>query len=91
MLYLFFKLKFKNTLTEQEEKKTAPRRKKFIEKYNELTESEIQKEQLFIQQLTLEKLESIRANTNKLVWLIIIPFIISLIYIVFAFGRYGSI
>lgn len=72
-------------------KKTAPRRLKFIEKYGELSEGEIQKEQLFIQQLSLEKLEKIRANTSTLVWLIAIPFIISLLYILFTYGRNGEL
>lgn len=75
----------------QDDKKTAPRRLKFIEKYGELSEDEIQKEQLFIQQLSLEKLEKIRANTSTLVWLVVIPFIISLLYILFTFGRNGEL
>lgn len=75
----------------QDDKKTAPRRLKFIEKYSELSEGEIQKEQLFIQQLSLEKLEKIRANTSTLVWLIAIPFIISLLYILFTYGRNGEL
>ena len=60
----------------KEEQKLTPRRKRFNEKYNDLSESELQKELLFTQQLTIEKLEKIRKNTSNLVWfLIVIPII----------------
>ena len=60
----------------KEQQKLTPKRKRFNEKYNEFNENEIQKELLFTQQLTIEKLEKIRTNTSNLVWfLIIIPII----------------
>ena len=68
----------------EQEEKIEETRLKFIEKYSELSEVEIQKEQLFIQQLSFEKLEKIRSNTSTLVWLIAIPFIISLLYLLFS-------
>ena len=68
----------------EQEEKIEETRLKFIEKYSELSEGEIQKEQLFIQQLSFEKLEKIRSNTSTLVWLIAIPFIISLLYLLFS-------
>ena len=67
----------------KEQQKLTPKRKRFNEKYNEFTESEIQKELLFAQQLTIDKLEKIRANTSNLVWfLIVIPIILGILAVV---------
>jgi ABC-type nickel/cobalt efflux system permease component RcnA len=64
----------------KEEQKLTPKRNRFNEKYNEFTESEIQKELLFAQQLTIDKLEKIRTNTSNLVWfLIVIPIILGIL------------
>ena len=59
-------------MEKKKEMNLTPKRKRFNEKYNELGESEIQKELLFAQQLIIEKLERVRANTSTLVWFIII-------------------
>lgn len=46
----------------------------------DLNESEIQKEILFAQLLTNDKLEKVRSNTSKIVWwIIVIPIIIAVI------------
>lgn len=63
-----------------QEPKLSPRRKRFNEKYNESNEIEIQKELLFTQQLTAERIEKVRANTSTLVWfLIVIPIIFGIL------------
>ena len=64
----------------KKEQKLPPKRYEFNEKYYDFTKSEIQKELLFTQQLTIEKLEKIRANTSILVWfLIVIPIIFGIL------------
>jgi len=61
--------------------KLTPLRKVFNDKYGELSESEIQKELLFSQRITIEKLEKIRINTSNLVWfLIVIPIILGILF-----------
>ena len=56
----------------KKEKELTPKRKYFNDKYKDLTESEIQKELLFAQQLTIDKLEKVRTNTSNLVWFLIV-------------------
>ena len=64
----------------KKEFKKTPRRNKFDSKYGNLNESEIQKELLFAQQLTIEKLEAIRSNTSTLIiFLIVIPIVLAVI------------
>lgn len=64
----------------KEEFKKSLRRNKFDSKYGNLNESEIQKELLFAQQLTIEKLEAIRSNTSTLiVFLIVIPILLGIL------------
>ena len=64
----------------KEEQKLTPRKKRFNEKYNDFSDSEIQRELLFTQQLTIDKLEKIRTNTSNLVWfLIVIPIIFGIL------------
>jgi len=64
----------------EEKKKESPKRKWFNEYWGDLNESEIQKEILFAQLLTNDKLEKVRSNTSKIVWwIIVIPIIIAVI------------
>lgn len=66
-------------MKEKENNKSA-RRLRFENDYGSLNETEIQKEILYLQQLNLEKLERVRANTSNLVWfLIVIPIIIGVL------------
>lgn len=66
----------------KEQQNLSPKRHRFNEKYNEFTESEIQKELLFVQQFTIDKLEKIRVNTSNLVWfLIVIPIILGILVV----------
>jgi len=68
----------------EEKKKTSPRRKWFDDYFKDFTESEIQKEILFAQQLTIDKLEKVRSNTSKIVWwIIVIPIIVVVIFGIF--------
>ncbi|MFD0993204.1 hypothetical protein [Tenacibaculum geojense] len=61
--------------------KLSPRKKVFLEKYQDYTETEIQKEILLTNQLLVSKMEKVRRNTNLLVtFLIVIPSIIGVIY-----------
>ena len=65
----------------EEKKKESPKRKWFNEYWGDLNESEIQKEILFAQLLTNDKLEKVRSNTSKIVWwIIVIPIIIAVIF-----------
>ena len=65
----------------EEKKKESPKRKWFNEYWGDLNESEIQKEILFAQLLTNEKLEKVRSNTSKIVWwIIVIPIIVAVIF-----------
>jgi hypothetical protein len=65
----------------EEKKKESPKRKWFNEYWGDLNESEIQKEILFAQFLTNEKLEKVRSNTSKIVWwIIVIPIIVAVIF-----------
>lgn len=67
----------------KEQQNLSPKRTRFNEKYNKFTESEIQKELLFAQQFTIDKLEKIRVNTSNLVWfLIVIPIILGILAVV---------
>ena len=54
-------------------------RELFDEKYKDFTDSEIQKELLFVQINANSKLKSIKTNTTIIVALIIIPLIAGLI------------
>ena len=64
----------------KQEQGLTQKRKQFNEKYKYLTKSEVQKELLFAQQLTIDKLEKIRTNTSNIVWwLIAIPIIVAVI------------
>jgi len=65
---------------EKTKKYLSPDRKIFNEKYKDLTESEIQKELLFTQRLSIEKLERIRTNTSTLVWFLIVIPIIAVVF-----------
>ncbi len=68
----------------ESEKKLTPKRQRFNEKYSQLSENEIQKELLFAQQLSIDKLEKIRTNTSNLVWfLIVIPIVFGIIAVAF--------
>ncbi|AUC16841.1 hypothetical protein BTO06_17565 [Tenacibaculum sp. SZ-18] len=70
----------------------TPKRKAFNEKYQNYTEAEIQKEILYAQKILIEKTEKVRKNTSNLVtFLVAIPLIFGLLYLVFTFGRNGSI
>ncbi|MDX8552936.1 hypothetical protein MK851_04760 [Tenacibaculum sp. 1B UA] len=67
----------------KKEQKLTPKKKRFNEKYNDFSDSEIQRELLFAQQLTIDKLEKIRTNTSNLVWfLIVIPIIFGILAVV---------
>jgi len=56
-------------------------RQLFDEKYKDYTDSEIQKELLFVQINANSKLKSIKTNTTIIVALIIIPLIAGLIFV----------
>ena len=61
--------------------KLTPQRLKFIEKYQEFNDSDTLKEILYAQQIQINKLESIRSNTSKLVWwLIALPIIFGIFF-----------
>jgi len=63
-----------------QEKIISGKRKLFNERFDELNDSDIQKEILFAKYLNIDKLERIRVNTSVLIWfLIIIPIIITLV------------
>ena len=63
-----------------QEKTISAKRKLFNERFDELNDSDIQKEILFAKYLNIDKLERIRVNTSVLIWfLIIIPIIITLV------------
>ena len=65
----------------EEKKKESPKRKWYNEYWGDLNESEIQKEILFAQLLTNDKLEKVRSNTSKIVWwIIVIPIIVAVIF-----------
>ena len=75
-------------MTKKHSVKMTPKRNKFILTYNDYDDSETLKELLFANQLQLEKLERIRANTSILVWwLVALPVILGIL--VFAFGLGG--
>ena len=68
----------------EEKEKGLSKRKWFDDYFKDFTESEIQKEILFAQLLTNDKLEKVRSNTSKIVWwLIVIPIIIAVILAIF--------
>ena len=72
---------FNKKLIMEEKKKESPKRKWFNEYWGDLNESEIQKEILFAQLLTNDKLEKVRSNTSKIEWwIIVIPIIAALIF-----------
>ena len=63
-----------------QEKTISVKRKIFNERFDDLNDSDIQKEILFAKYLNIDKLERIRVNTSVLIWfLIIIPIIITLV------------
>ncbi len=63
-----------------EQPNLTPKRKVFNEKFGEYSDSEILKELLFTQRITVERLENIRKNTSNLVWFLsVIPIIIGVI------------
>jgi len=63
-----------------QENTISGKRKLFNERFDELSDSDIQKEILFAKYLNIDKLERIRVNTSVLIWfLIIIPIIITLV------------
>lgn len=67
----------------KEQLKLTPKRKRFNEKYNEYNVNDIQKELLYTQQITIDKLEKIRANTSNLVWfLIVVPTVLGVLAVV---------
>ena len=64
------------------EKEIRARRAHFDEDYEGAEEIDILKDQLFVQKLSLEKLEAIRSNTSKIVWwTIALPLITWLIWV----------
>lgn len=68
--------------------KLSPRKKVFLEKYQDYTETEIQKEILFTNQLLVSKMEKVRKNTNLLVtFLVVIPLVIGILYFITTIGR----
>lgn len=70
----------------------TPKREAFYEKYRNYTEAEIQKEILYAHKILIEKTEKVRKNTSNLVtFLVGIPLILGLLYLVFTFGRNGSL
>ena len=71
LLYLGKQLKTSHIMTRH--------RQLFDEKYKDFTDSEIQKELLFVQINANSKLKSIKKNTTIIVALIIIPLIAGLI------------
>ena len=70
----------------EEKEKGSPKREWFNDYFKDFTESEIQKEILFAQLLTNDKLEiieKVRSNTSKIVWwIIVIPIIAAVIVFV---------
>ncbi len=60
------------------------RRKTYL-KYGDLSEKEVQREMLFAQRLSLEKLEKIRQNTSNLVWWLVVVPIVAAVIILFKF------
>lgn len=73
---------------ENENPKLKEKRKNFYENYGHYSEIEIQKEHLFKQEIIIEKLEKIRANTSNLVWfLVVIPAILGFVYLVSLFSN----
>ncbi len=68
-------------------KPLTPQRLVFNEKYGEMSGQELLQENLFAQQIQIEKLEKIRSNTSQLVWwLVAIPIIIVIIAFIFGLG-----
>lgn len=58
----------------------SARRKLFDEKFSNLSDKELQLQNLYWQQIQIETLEKIRYNTNIMVWwLIVIPIIAGII------------
>jgi len=66
---------------EKEQSYVSPKRKKFNEQYEGLSDSELLIEHLWTQRLIYETTEKVRANTSTLVWfLIVIPIIIVVLF-----------
>lgn len=77
---------------ENKKEKLTQKELAFNEKYQNHSEAEIQKEILYTQKILIEKTEKVRKNTSTLVtFLVAIPLIFGLLYLVFTFGRNGSI
>lgn len=53
----------------------------FIKKNSELSEKEISLEVLYFQQVNYLKLEAIRGNLSKIVWIVVVGIILSIISI----------
>jgi hypothetical protein len=69
-------MKMKNAQTN-----VTPKRKVFNEKFEDYSDSEVLKELLFTQRITVERLENIRKNTSNLVWfLIVIPIVMVVLF-----------
>ena len=67
---------------EIDNKNFSSKRKIFNERFDNLSESDIQKELLYKQQETIEKLEKIRSNTSTLIWfLLVIPVFIIIFFL----------
>lgn len=68
----------------QKEEKVSKERKKFNEKYNDFSDSEIQKELLFLQKISVDKLKRIDTSTSYLFWfLFIVPILFGVIFLIF--------
>jgi len=62
------------------EQEIRVRRERFDREYDGVDDLDIQKDQLFVQKLSLEKLETIRSNTSKLVWILMVPIIMFIVF-----------
>ena len=67
--------------------KQLQRRKKFDSKYGELNDHQLLQESLYTQQEQLRKLDTIKDNSNIMLWcLFIIPIIVVFLYVLMEFG-----
>lgn len=57
------------------------RKENFIEKNSELSDKEINVQLLYWQEVHYLKLESIRSNLSKIVWIVVVGIILSIISI----------
>jgi len=66
---------------DKEQSYVSPKRKKFNDEHEGLSDSELLREHLWTQRLIYERAEKVRANTSTLVWfLIVIPIIIVVLF-----------